>query len=146
MEIKAKYYSNHGKAHYIEFESFDDYISKYNEDSKLGTIYASGIEAKFGDNLNYENLKSFKNLYEYCSNAIIQRKNHEKTLKSCLTVGDLIEELKKYNEDTKTFIKNKDKYLHPSRSLKEAQKIEEKEIKFYYDEILKVNGIVIENL
>ena len=43
MEIKVKYWSNHGKAHYINFESFDDYIAKYKEDPKFGTFFASGI-------------------------------------------------------------------------------------------------------
>ena len=75
MEIKVKYWSNHGKAHYINFESFDDYIAKYKEDPKFGTFFASGIEAKFGNCDKYTNFKTFKNLFNYCCDAKIQRKN-----------------------------------------------------------------------
>lgn len=78
MEIKVKYWSNHGKAHYINFESFDDYIAKYKEDPKFGTFFASGIEAKFGNCDKYTNFKTFKNLFNYCCDAKIQRKTVKK--------------------------------------------------------------------
>lgn len=140
MEIKVKYWSNHGKAHYIDFESFDDYIAKYKEDPKLGTFFASGIEAKFGNCDKYTNFKTFKNLFDYCCDAKIQRKNREKTLKSCLTVGDLIEELKKYDKDTKILtIANREKAY---QSFEEVTKIKEENVKFAYDEILEIKSIV----
>lgn len=47
MKIKVSYESNHGKKHYLEFDSVADFIKKYEADPKLGVRFACGVEAQF---------------------------------------------------------------------------------------------------
>lgn len=143
MKIKVSYESNHGKTHYLEFDSVADFIKKYEADPKLGVRFASSVEAQFKDGINddkWQPYKGFRGLYGDCLSRIVKRKGYEESEKQCLTVGELIEKLSKYDKDTKLCIQDDEISCWTAFGIKD---IEENSFKCVYDEVVKMGCILL---
>ena len=143
MKIKVSYESNHGKKHYLEFDSVADFIKKYEADPKLGARFACGVEAQFYDGFNddkWQHYRGFRGLYTDCLSRIVGRKAYEESNENCLTVGELIEKLSKYDKDTKVCIQD-DEISH--WEVFGTKDTEESSFSYIYDEVVKADCVLL---
>lgn len=143
MKIKVSYESNHGKTHYLEFDSVADFIKKYEADPKLGVRFASSVKAQFKDGINddkWQHYRGFRGLYTDCLSRIVKRKGYEESKKQCLTVGELIEKLSKYDKDAKVCIQDDEISCWTAFGIKDT---EENSFSCVYDEVVKMNCILL---
>lgn len=143
MKIKVSYESNHGKKHYLEFDSVADFIKKYEADPKLGVRFACGVEAQFYDGFNddkWQHYRGFRGLYTDCLSRIVERKGYEESKRQCLTVGELIEKLSKYDKDTKVCIQDDEINCWTAFGIKDT---EENSFSCVDDEVAKMDCILL---